>query len=118
MAKPRVFVSSTFYDLKHIRSSLDIFIESLGFEPILSEKGDIAYSPDHPLDESCYREVQTSDIFVLIIGGRYGLPKEIIWGHGGLWSDNSVSAAAATVDRDRGAVQAGILTRGLGCLLL
>ena len=68
MAKPRVFVSSTFYDLKHIRSSLDIFIESLGFEPILSEKGDIAYSPDHPLDESCYREVQTADIFVLIIG--------------------------------------------------
>jgi Domain of unknown function (DUF4062) len=72
MAKPRVFVSSTFYDLKHIRSSLDIFIEGLGFEPILSEKGDIAYSPDYPLDESCYREVQTADIFVLIIGGRYG----------------------------------------------
>jgi hypothetical protein len=72
MPIPRVFVSSSFYDLKHIRSSLDIFIESLGFEPILSEKGDISYSPDRPLDESCYRDVQTADIFVLIIGGRYG----------------------------------------------
>ncbi|MGC3966097.1 MAG: DUF4062 domain-containing protein [Pirellulales bacterium] len=72
MAKPRVFVSSTYYDLKHIRSSLDLFIESLGYEPILSEKGDIAYSPDTPLDESCYREATTADIFVLIIGGRYG----------------------------------------------
>ncbi len=72
MAKPRVFVSSTYYDLKHLRSSLDIFVEGLGFEPILSEKGDIAYSPDLPLDESCYREVESADIFVLLVGGRYG----------------------------------------------
>lgn len=72
MAKPRVFVSSTYYDLKHVRSSLDLFIESLGFEPVLSEKGDIAFTPDTPLDESCYREASSADIFVLIIGGRYG----------------------------------------------
>lgn len=72
MAKPRVFISSTYYDLRHIRASLDIFVDSLGFEPVLSEKGDIAYSPDRPLDESCYREVENSDILVLIVGGRYG----------------------------------------------
>lgn len=72
MAKPRIFVSSTYYDLKHVRSSLDLFIESLGFEPVLSEKGAIAYTPDAPLDESCYREAANADIFVLIVGGRYG----------------------------------------------
>ena len=72
MAKPRIFVSSTYYDLKHVRSSLDLFVESLGFESIVSEKGDIAYAPDVPLDESCYREASGADIFVLIIGGRYG----------------------------------------------
>lgn len=72
MAKPRVFISSSYYDLKHFRSSLDIFIEGLGFETILSKKGHIAYNPDQPLDESCYREAQTADIFVLLIGGRYG----------------------------------------------
>jgi len=72
MARPRVFVSSTYYDLKHIRASLDLFIESLGFESVLSEKGDIAYTPDRPLDESCYREAQSADLFVLILGGRYG----------------------------------------------
>jgi hypothetical protein len=68
-------VSSTYYDLKHIRSSLENFIEQLGFEPILSEKGDIAYAPDIPLDESCYREIRNSDVFVLIVGGRYGSEK-------------------------------------------
>lgn len=72
MARPRVFVSSTYYDLKHLRSSLENFVESLGFDAILSEKGKIAYTPDLPLDESCYREVGAVDIFVLIVGGRYG----------------------------------------------
>lgn len=72
MARPRVFISSTFYDLKYVRASLEIFIERLGYEAILSEKGKIAYDPDGPLDKSCYREAESSDIFVLILGGRYG----------------------------------------------
>jgi uncharacterized protein DUF4062 len=72
MARPRVFISSTFYDLKYIRASLENFIKSLGYESILSEKGQIAYDPDFPLDESCYREAASADIFVLIVGGRYG----------------------------------------------
>lgn len=72
MAKPNVFISSTYYDLKHIRSSLEQFVMSLGYDPILSEKGDIPYSSSIPLDESCYKQVQKCDIFVVIIGGRYG----------------------------------------------
>ncbi|GAA3184746.1 hypothetical protein GCM10010531_43690 [Blastococcus jejuensis] len=72
MARPRVFISSTYYDLKHVRASIDLFVRSLGFDSVLSEKGDIAYSFDRPLDESCYAEVGSSDMLVLIIGGRYG----------------------------------------------
>jgi len=72
MARPRIFVSSTYYDLKHIRSSLDNFIETLGYDSILFEKGDIAFSPDIALDESCYKEIESANVFVLIIGGRYG----------------------------------------------
>lgn len=74
MARPRVFVSSTYYDLKHVRASMEVFIDSLGFDAILFEKGDVAFHPDSALDESCYREARTSDIFVLIVGGRYGSP--------------------------------------------
>jgi hypothetical protein len=72
MARPRVFVSSTYYDLKHIRATLEAFIESFGFDAVLFEKGDIAFLSEVPLDESCYREAETADIFVLIVGGRYG----------------------------------------------
>lgn len=72
MAQPRVFISSTYYDLRHVRSSLEHFIEAIGFEPILSENGGISYSPDQALAESCYREVQNCDMYVLIVGGRYG----------------------------------------------
>ena len=38
MAVPRVFVSSTCYDLKYIRENLKYFIRSLGYEPVLSEE--------------------------------------------------------------------------------
>jgi hypothetical protein len=76
VARPRIFVSSTYYDLKHVRSSLDNFIEALGFDSVLSEKGDIAFSPDVALDESCYREASSADVLVLIVGGRYGSSEE------------------------------------------
>ncbi|MFT9178717.1 MAG: DUF4062 domain-containing protein [Zymomonas mobilis] len=72
MARPRVFVSSTYYDLKYIRASLEGFIESLGFEAILFERGNIPFHSDTPLDKSCYHEAENADIFVLIVGGRYG----------------------------------------------
>jgi hypothetical protein len=74
MPKPRIFVSSTFYDLRYVRASLGRFIDSLGYEPVLSENGSIAYVSDQSLDESCYRAVQDCDIFVLIMGRRYGSP--------------------------------------------
>ncbi len=72
MARPRIFVSSTYYDLKHVRSSLEKFISSLGYEPVLSEKGEVPSVPGLRPDESCCREVQECDIYVLIIGRRYG----------------------------------------------
>jgi hypothetical protein len=74
LARPRVFISSSYYDLKYVRASLDLFITTLGFESVLSENGDIAYVSERPLDESCYSEAGEVDLFVLIVGGRYGSP--------------------------------------------
>lgn len=72
MAKPRVFVSSTYYDLKHVRRHVESFIKQMGYESILFENGDIPFHHDQPLDESCYAEIDSCHILILIIGGKYG----------------------------------------------
>jgi len=72
MAKPRVFVSSTFYDLRQVRIDLDRFIKEIGYEGVLNELGNIPYGKDDKLEEYCYKEISNIDILVSIIGGRYG----------------------------------------------
>ena len=72
MARPRVFISSTFYDLRQIRVELDKFIESLGYEPVRNEEGDIPYGKEDALQSYCYKEIENVDILVSIIGSRYG----------------------------------------------
>lgn len=72
MARPRIFISSTFYDLRQIRADLDKFIDSLGFEAVRNEEGDIPYGKEEELQEYCYKEIANVDILVSVIGGRYG----------------------------------------------
>lgn len=70
--KPRIFVSSTFYDLKYIREDLANFVRSYSYEPVLFEDGDIGYTPGKTLDSSCYESMKNSDMVILIVGGEYG----------------------------------------------
>lgn len=72
VAVPRIFVSSTFYDLRHIRNDLERFIKELGYEPVLHERGAVPYGSDQAVEEYCYREIAQCDILVAVIGGRYG----------------------------------------------
>jgi len=72
MAIPRVFISSTCYDLKYIRENLKYFIKTLGYEPVLSEEGSVYYDPTLDIQDSCLREVPSCQLFILIIGGRFG----------------------------------------------
>ena len=72
MARPRVFISSTFYDLRQVREDLERFIRELGYEPIRNETGAIPYEKREKLETSAFREVEMSDMLVSIVGGRFG----------------------------------------------
>jgi hypothetical protein len=70
---PTIFVSSTCYDLYQVRAELSNFLTSLGAEPLLSESPAFPISPDTKTIENCVNAVkERADIFVLIIGTRYG----------------------------------------------
>jgi hypothetical protein len=72
MASPRVFVSSTCYDLADERDGLVGFCSAFGFDVALSERGDVFYHPDLHTHTACVRETSNCHIFVLVIGGRFG----------------------------------------------
>ena len=74
MSCPRVFVSSTYYDLKHVRKKIRGYILDLGYEPVLSEFSDVFYKPGTTVQNSCLLEIPKCDMFVLIVGKRYGSP--------------------------------------------
>jgi hypothetical protein len=72
MAVPRMFVSSTFYDLRYLRADLHLFERETGFELVLFERGNIPYDGRLKLEDSCLEEIVKCDIVVSIIGSRSG----------------------------------------------
>jgi hypothetical protein len=75
---PRVFVSSTYYDLKHVRERIEKFIDNYGFEPVLFESDKVTYQHNKDIDHSAYYEVSLCHIMILIVGGRYGTPTTLV----------------------------------------
>jgi len=72
MVVPRVFISSTYYNLRHVRNAIKEFIESVGFQPVLSEEFDVFYAHGKSAQQSCLDETKKCDFYILIIGTRYG----------------------------------------------
>ena len=72
MPSPRIFLSSTCYDLGMAREQLRSFFLRLGYDPILSEYSDVLYDPRTHTHTSCVREVPNADMVVVLIGSRFG----------------------------------------------
>jgi hypothetical protein len=75
--KPRVFISSTIYDLKEVRVAVrEMLKKDLSYEPVMSEFHDIGYDPRRPAVDSCLTDIHSCHMGVLIIGKRYGRVKK------------------------------------------
>lgn len=77
MARPKVFISSTFYDLKVVRADIESTLNQMQYDTIMNEHGRIPYEKEKRLEESCYKEVEQCDIFVSIVGGKYGATSSV-----------------------------------------
>lgn len=72
MAKPRIFLSSTCYDLSDARAALTEFLEGWGFEVLNSQNKKFGVKPKVHSHDSCLAMMENADYVVLIIGGRRG----------------------------------------------
>jgi hypothetical protein len=73
MNKLNVFVSSTCFDLSQIRVDLHDFFSNCGYNPILSEFKNFPINPSKKTIDNCIDAVKNNaDIFVLVVGNRYG----------------------------------------------
>jgi len=72
MPSPKVFISSTCYDLGMAREQLRSFLTKLGYDPVLSEYSDVLYDPRVHTHTSCIQEVPNADMIVVLIGSRFG----------------------------------------------
>lgn len=70
--KPKIFISSTIYDFKDLRSSMKYWLESLGYEVMLSEYNDFTKPLDENSYNACFNTIGSCDYFILLIGNRVG----------------------------------------------
>lgn len=72
MPSPKVFISSTCYDLGMAREQLRSFLLRIGYDPVMSEYSDVLYDPRTHTHTSCIQEVPNADMIVVLIGSRFG----------------------------------------------
>ena len=70
--KPKVFISSTIYDFRDLRSSLKFWLEEFGFEVLLSEHNDFPVQVDKNSYDTCLNAIDGCDYLIVLVGGRVG----------------------------------------------
>lgn len=74
ITQPKIFISSTVFDLTNERTAAYNAVNKVGGFPVMSERTMEAQSTDSLT--ACLSKVMESDIYVLILGGRYGWQPE------------------------------------------
>ncbi|MCM1156334.1 MAG: DUF4062 domain-containing protein [Roseburia sp.] len=72
MNKPKVFVSSTIYDFKDLRSALKYWLTEKGYEVRMSERNDFKKDSSRNSYQACLDSIGECDYFILLIGSRAG----------------------------------------------
>ncbi|WP_435018587.1 DUF4062 domain-containing protein [Tundrisphaera sp. TA3] len=70
--KPKIFISSTIYDFRDLRSAIKYWLEELDYEVFLSEFNDFPKLPDQNSYDACIQAIEMADYFILLVGGRVG----------------------------------------------
>ena len=76
ITQPKIFISSTIVDLPNERKAAFKAVEKAGGFPLMSEFTMEAQSSDSLT--ACLSKVLESDIYVLILGGRYGWRQKVM----------------------------------------
>jgi len=73
MKRPRIFISSTIYDFKDLRSSLRYWLQDeLGYDVQMSEYCNFDKDSSKNSYEACLEVIPDCEVFILLIGSRVG----------------------------------------------
>ncbi len=70
----KIFLSSTCYDLKDLRAEVENFLLAKGHQLLLSDRANFPHFIGTHRHDICIENVETCDLFILVIDSRYGAP--------------------------------------------
>ena len=66
---PNIFISSTILDLADLRESIRDLLLDIGYNPVMSEYGEIGYLPSSSAEDSCYLALRDCQLAIVTLQG-------------------------------------------------